>query len=271
MNAAEAVDTRTGEIVPVAAVPFALTEYLGKLSGKRALDEQNALAAAYDAACAGLIGPNDVQTAQGRTFKKKSAWRKLARYFNISVEVARVEREVLADGHFLATVTARAVAPWGQRYEEIGACCTDEATGQRVISVADAIATASTRASNRAVSNLIAMGEVSAEEVGDRAAYGQQRGGRGTSKPASKDPRDLHMPFGKQKGVRLGDIESETLTAALDWARDKGKFTEFQEAVSAVLDARRIEADQMDADQPRRVQASESGGTGLPDDDELPF
>lgn len=269
---AEAVDIRTGELVPVVAVPFALTEYLSGLSGKKALSEQNALAAAYDAACAELIGPNDVQRDGGRTFKKKSAWRKLARYFNISVEVARVEREVMADGHFLATVTARAVAPWGQRYEEIGACCSDEATGKRVITVADAIATASTRAQNRAISNLIAMGEVSAEEMdkGSPAARGSTT--RTTARVVTA-PEDFVMPFGKEsKGRRLGDMTTEALQSAADWAASKDKFEEFQRAANAVLANRDETAREMDGGM-SRVLAEESGGIGALDDgnDGLPF
>ena len=66
---------------------------------------------------------------------------------------------------FVATVTVKADAPWGQSSESVGACATDEETGRRKITIADAIATAETRATNRAVSNLIAMGEVSAEEM----------------------------------------------------------------------------------------------------------
>jgi hypothetical protein len=156
----------TGEVLP-AAQPFDMATYLADLKGDRHLAQQKALAAVYDAACHALIGENDVQKEGARSFKKKSAWRKLARHFNISTEIVRVEKEVL-NGEFCATVTVRAVAPWGQHAEEVGACSTDEATGRRTISTADAIATAATRATNRAVSNLIAMGEVSAEEVGDR-------------------------------------------------------------------------------------------------------
>jgi hypothetical protein len=158
----------TGEVI---APPFALSDYLATIATDRALAEQQQLAHAYDVACASLIGPNDVQVEGSRSFKKKSAWRKLARYFGISTSIVKVEREWTAGGDFLATVTVRAAAPWGQSAEAVGACGTDEATGRRTISTADAIATAETRATNRAVSNLVAMGEVSAEEIGDRKAY----------------------------------------------------------------------------------------------------
>ena len=67
------------EVAVVEAKPFSVIEYLKNL-GPEALREQQELAAAYDAACAALIGKNDVQIEKGRTFKKKSAWRKLQRY-----------------------------------------------------------------------------------------------------------------------------------------------------------------------------------------------
>jgi hypothetical protein len=225
----ETVDIETGEVMTGAAVvPYDPRAYLATLTKHDGLAVQKELASAYDAACAALIGPNDVQHAEGRTFKKKSAWRKLARYFNISVEIVKVDNSMQGD-EFLSTVTARAVAPWGQRYEEVGACCTDEATGRRVISIADAIATASTRASNRAVSNLIAMGEVSAEEIGDR-----------TPRDAAprRDDGVPRLPFGKSKGTPLADLDDTALRGARDWAVSKGKFADFVKQANIELDRR---------------------------------
>jgi hypothetical protein len=255
--AREGMDTATGEVVPL-PVKYDPREYLASLSKQDGLTIQKQLAAAYDAACAALIGPNDVQKAEGREFKKKSAWRKLARYFNISVEIVKVEREMLNDT-FLATVTARAVAPWGQSYEEVGACGTDEATGRRTISVADAIATASTRASNRAVSNLIAMGEVSAEEIGDRQPHGSAprtervKGPAPLPKAASDAAGDFVMPFGKTKGTPLGQMDPNDLKGARDWARDKGKFPEFVAAADAVLAGLASEVQEMEEEFPEEI------------------
>lgn len=208
-----------GELAPES---FSLQRYAKEVSAPAALQQQRALAAAYDAACQALIGPNDVQTEGARQFKKKSAWRKLARHFNISVDIVRIDREMI-DGFFLATVTARAVAPWGQRYEEVGACATSEATGRRVISVADAIATASTRASNRAISNLIAMGEVSAEEIQDRVP----------AKPAAANGPTW-------KGKPLMDYASPDLVKLRAWCvkKDPTGFAGQIEAIDALLLAR---------------------------------
>lgn len=258
---ADAVDTSTGEIVAL-PVKFDPRAYLATLNKQDGIAVQKALAAAYDAACAALIGPNDVQKSEGREFKKKSAWRKLARYFNISVEIVKVERDFIPDNNFLATVTARASAPWGQSYEEVGACGTDEAVGRRVITVADAIATASTRASNRAVSNLIAMGEVSAEEIGDRKPMGStpaRSGGGDRSKWDGSLASALSTPFpfkGEHKDTPLGEMDRGELKRAREWAagKDADKFADFIARADAVL----ADAEQVD-----------EGGTDATDD--LPF
>lgn len=226
---AVAVIPETGEMVPA----FKMEQYLTALAGDA--KTQQALAAAYDSACRALIGPNDIQKADGREFKKKSAWKKLARYFRVNVRIIRVEREWIGE-HFVATAYARAEAPWGQIADDVGACSTDEATGRREISIADAIATAATRAENRAVSNLIAMGEVSAEEIGTRPAMGSRTAAIPT------------MPFGKTKGTPLADLDLNELNGALDWAASKGKFVEFQAEAKAEI-ARRSGGSQ-EADQP---------------------
>jgi hypothetical protein len=203
----------------VALARVDMADYLATINSPTALKQQQQLSAAYDAACAALVGPNDVQQDGGRSFKKKSAWRKLARHFNISVAAAleSVRVETTPDG-FTAFAVATASAPWGQCWADVGACGSDEATGRRVITIADAIATAMTRASNRAVSNLIAMGEVSAEEIGLRRDTGTRSNG-GTPRADA----DKIMPFGRNKGKRIGDIDTADLESTLKWCRENGK------------------------------------------------
>lgn len=232
------VRAETGEVVSVA--PFDMATFLTDLKAPTHIAQQKALAAAYDVACDAIIGPNDVQMEGQRSFKKKTAWRKLARYFHISTELVRIERETLPSGHFLATVTARASAPWGQSMEAVGACCTDEATGRRIISIADAIATAETRATNRATSNLIAMGEVSAEEIGERKAYDDAPRSRPAASSAPRDDKPAHakrMPFGKHKNKPLGELADADLESTIKWCREKdaGKFKDLIEACESVL------------------------------------
>lgn len=210
-----------------------LAGYLATINSPAAIEGQKQLAAAYDAACAALVGPNDVQQEGGRSFKKKSAWRKLARHFRISVEceLSDTRVETTPDG-FVAYARARGVAPWGQSWADVGACASDEATGRRVITIADAIATAMTRASNRAVSNLVAMGEVSAEEIGNRQATNQPMSQRASGTP--KADADKAWPFGDKKGTRLGDFPRDELEKMLKWCREKKKL-DIADAIANVL------------------------------------
>lgn len=228
----EGVNTETGEVVPL-PVRYDAKAYLQSLN----FQNQQQLSAAYDAACAALIGPNDVQQEAGRTFKKKSAWRKLARHFGISTRVIHRDRGMIGDD-FVASITVRAVAPWGQYAEAEGACCTDEESGRRQISVSDCIATAETRATNRAISNLIAMGEVSADEL----ATARPRARATASATGARGPEDKIMPFGKSKGKALGDLDSTTLADTLAWCREKdaAKFADLITALETVLENRRV-------------------------------
>lgn len=230
-HALTTVDRHTGEVTPIQH--FSIVDYLAGVSTPSAFEHQQRLAAAYDAACHALVGPNDVQVAEGRSFKKKSAWRKLARHFTISVacdpKEARIEQ--MPDGGWVAIAGAVASAPWGQTFSDVGACGSDEATGRRTISYADGLATAMTRASNRAVSNLIAMGEVSAEEIGNRKPYAAPRSSGGPTTGAI-------MPFGKSKGRPLSSLSMEDLEGALQWAMSKQKFEEFQKDAESELRSR---------------------------------
>lgn len=233
MTSTAVVHAGTGEVLSP-ALPFDMANYLADVASPLHVAQQKRLAAAYDAAVASLIGDNDVQKEGARTFKKKSAWRKLARHFNISTEIVRISKEDLG-GIFCATVTVRAVAPWGQYAEEVGACATDEATGRRQITTADAIATAATRATNRAVSNLIAMGEVSAEERGDRKAYGDAAPAAG-----DKGSHAKRMPFGSHKGQPLGEIDTKELDTTITWCSNTDEKKEkFKDLIAACEDVLR--------------------------------
>lgn len=229
-------------------MPVAMTDFLSQITGDEALEAQRAISVAYDKYCDALLSPNDVQEADGKKFKKKSAWRKLGRAFQVSTEIRRhsahwEDDDTLPDGyrHFVAEYEVRAVAAWGQHAEAVGACstregrfwitgvpcpqcggptwdnspkkgepkwkmaaraegrlpafsCRDKGCGGQVDdpnapaerrpnptlwgkAEHDVRGTAETRATNRAISNLIAAGEVSYEEV-------DQGNGRDQSAPA---------------------------------------------------------------------------------------
>jgi len=199
-----------------------LGSYLTLIENPDTLKLQNRLAGAYDAACGALLGPNDIQVESGRSFKKKSAWRKLARYFGISTSVIDHSERYLVDettgeSIFVASCTVRGTAPWGQTTDATGACGTDEESGRRKISIADAIATAQTRADNRAVSNLVAMGEVSAEEA-TREERSQGTAAAAAADMTLDDARKVPFPWRtpeKYKGKPMGDLSLRMLDAVL--------------------------------------------------------
>jgi hypothetical protein len=149
--------------------------------------------------------PESIMELDGRLFRKKSYWRAIATAFNLKLEAIEERREVSGvfdDGrpNFGYIVTYRAIAPNGRHATGDGACfavekarrfrcphphpswpgktlhfpatsCPDfDATFQwRALpdqaSEHNVRSHATTRATNRAISNLVAFGEVSAEEV----------------------------------------------------------------------------------------------------------
>jgi hypothetical protein len=119
-----------------------------------------------------LLEPSDFQNAgDGKRFVKKSGWRKIARAFNLSLLI--IERTVERDdeGHAVrAEVVARAIAPNGQSQDGDGYCSIDEERfrdirGRQRIEQ-DLRATATTRAKNRAIADLVGMGDVDDEVDG---------------------------------------------------------------------------------------------------------
>lgn len=165
---------------------------------------------AYHSLCLDLLDHNDVMKIGKKEFRKKSAWRKLAVAFNVSVElIGRPIYERNEAGHIIrAEVIARATAPNGRIMDGFGACdlyekccegaydnvpgCTNKSQYHKHCASGcagrihfsnpshDLPATAQTRAVNRACADLFGMGEVSAEEINaDR-----QRNYDGDAEPA---------------------------------------------------------------------------------------
>lgn len=134
------------------------------------LDPEQVVAAmdAYQALLPKLLKPEDWQKAGCDEFVKKSGWRKIARAFNLSVFKISSGIERNEDGAPLrASAVYRAMAPNGQIQDGDGYCSAGESrfSTNRAKLEHDMAATATTRAKNRAISDLVGMGEVSAEEV----------------------------------------------------------------------------------------------------------
>jgi len=137
------------------------------------IEEVRQVFKAFQQAKLSLLDKDDVQKVYDGTFIKKSGWRKIAVFFGISLQKLD-EREIVKDGERIYAVTYRAIAPSGQFQDATGYCSWNEAgpakraaksKEQKAKLEHDVRATAETRAKNRAISDLVGGGEVSAEEM----------------------------------------------------------------------------------------------------------
>ncbi len=144
----------------------------------------------YQELCKRLLMPDDYYEVDGKTVKKKSAFRKFAKVYNVTTEI--VEQEIVRDEDGFpryVSCKVRATAPNGRSEEGVHEChvterccpaargencwkknghrhCDAQCSGRRHWAHAgDIVATAHTRAKNRAISDLVAAGEISAEEI----------------------------------------------------------------------------------------------------------
>ncbi len=142
-----------------------------------------------------LLDASDYQQINNRSFMKKSGFRKLAVAYGVTVELVERVYDRDDNGRIIrAEVMARAHAPNGRAMDGLGACdilekcciaaecknrsqyhshCAPDCSGVKHFSNPshDLPATAATRATNRACSDLFGMGEVSAEEVVNVHSY----------------------------------------------------------------------------------------------------
>jgi hypothetical protein len=99
---------------------------------------------------------------------RRTGWRKLALFFGISSDIIE-ERRWERAGNFGYDMMVVAMAPNGQHMVGVGTCDAKELkeSGQGKVPVSEhnARSKAHTRATNRAVADLIGGGELSAEEV----------------------------------------------------------------------------------------------------------
>ena len=129
-----------------------------------------------------IVRPEDTQLIEGNKFLKKSYWRKIATFFNLSTKVVSEKKEKIGKT-YVWHFTVNAIAPNGRYAVGTGSCdAYEKATlkdGEYVRynkwnktyekatpnSIHNIRTTAETRATNRAISNLVGGGEVSAEEI----------------------------------------------------------------------------------------------------------
>lgn len=133
--------------------------------------DQKAAMDLYQSGLQQILDQNDWQDAGGgKKFVKKSGWRKIAAWFDLSIQLVRDEVARDENGQIIrAQVWARAVAASGRFADADGYCDIAESRfadsrGRQKLEN-DLRGTATTRAINRAISNLVGMGAVSAEEM----------------------------------------------------------------------------------------------------------
>jgi len=112
---------------------------------------------------ASVLSETDFQVIGKERFTKKSGFRKIATFFGLSDSISEKTRVDRPDGSFMWMITVDAKAPNGRVSQGVGICDSKERKFAHLEH--DVYATAHTRAKNRAISDLVAGGEVSAEEM----------------------------------------------------------------------------------------------------------
>jgi hypothetical protein len=117
--------------------------------------------------------PDQIINLDGRPFRKKGYWRAVAVAFDLSVELIDEHRHIFGPlptggDNYAYLVTYRATTRTGRNETGDGACTAAEKSVGRMRATEHNVRShAHTRAFNRAVSNLVGFGEVSAEEIED--------------------------------------------------------------------------------------------------------
>lgn len=176
--------------------------------------------------------------------KKKSAYRKMARFFGLFVPdqgVADIQISRLGENHFVqiekgngvsiitymdefmntikVEVTVTTVAPSGKASVGVGVCSAEERKFTHPDH--DIKATAFTRALNRSISDLVGWGEVSAEEVLSGGDVGKRRkiDSAPTVDARGVSTRDAGINVKKEDDITLPEFLTRAF--ALGWTMDK--------------------------------------------------
>lgn len=109
-----------------------------------------------------ILSKSDIQRIQGKDFIVKSGWRKFATFYNLTDRIVEESKEDIPNG-YLWKIKVVCTAPNGRQTEGVGICASTERKFSHPEH--DIYSTAHTRSKNRAISDMIAAGEVSYEEV----------------------------------------------------------------------------------------------------------
>lgn len=174
---------------------------------------------------------------------KRSAFRKLARFYNVCTEITEKTKERHGDGSYSWHYTVRASARNGVYTEGDGSCTSTEKVDMREH---DVRATAHVRAENRAISGLLGFGQVSAEEFTgiDGPPKRVMRRQLGRKVPSQGEVKTTGWGKSKSKGEKMKKgqvagslpgpgVENITMTLEVNGLRVDG-YLEVIEAVDKV-------------------------------------
>jgi len=119
--------------------------------------------ATFEAMKARLLVDDDYQAIAGKRYIKRSGFRKIAVFFGLSDKILEQERVDRDDDSFTWRIVVEATAPNGRTSIGVGVCDSRERKFAHLEH--DVYATAHTRAKSRAISDMVAGGAVSAEEM----------------------------------------------------------------------------------------------------------
>jgi hypothetical protein len=112
--------------------------------------------------------PDAIMEIQGKMFRKKAYWRAIATAFKVDCVIVIVDR-IEIDGDWGYDAIVRATSDDGRTSDGDGSCMASEKSGGSD-TVHNVRSHAVTRAKNRAISDLVGFGEVSADELGPDAS-----------------------------------------------------------------------------------------------------
>jgi hypothetical protein len=160
----------------------------------------------FEALKAKLLNEEDYQTIVGKRYIKRSGFRKIAVYFGISDRILKEDRTEREDGSFFWKIEVEAYAPNGRCCVGVGAC--DSRERKFAHTEHDVFATAHTRAKSRAISDLVAGGAVSAEEVEAETTANE------TQEPLTETQVSAQVPITKET-MQMEGLRQFPLTEGL--------------------------------------------------------
>ena len=117
-----------------------------------------------DAIKVGVLKKSNTATIQGKIWINRSGWRVIAGAMNVSNKIVSQTRTVDEKGIITWAFIVETSMPNGRVATGVGMCKSNEKGGKDEHAV---FATAHTRALNRAISDIVGAGEVSADEIGE--------------------------------------------------------------------------------------------------------